>query len=326
MSDKLRVVFAGTPDFSVPTLNALAESDAVELVGVYSQPDRPSGRGRKLTAGPVKQRALELELPVFQPLSLRDEAAQAELASLNADLIVVVAYGLILPKVVLDMPTHGCVNVHASLLPRWRGAAPIQRAIEAGDTLTGVTIMQMDVGLDTGDMLLTLETAIEQDMTGGELHDVLAQQGYDGIQQYLTALLKDDLKPTVQNDEAANYAHKMAKEESVIDWSQDAATIYNRCRAFIPWPVCQTTFNEDTLRVWQARLSNTNEYPHGDETAGTVISANKKGIVVRCGDGRALTLLSVQLPGKKAMDAAAFCNGRDALGVVLGQPITSDAN
>lgn len=321
----LRVVFAGTPDFSVPTLNALVEATtidkAVEVVAVYSQPDRPAGRGRKLTASPVKQRALALDIPVYQPQSLRDADAQAELRALDADLMVVVAYGLILPKAVLDMPRHGCVNVHASLLPRWRGAAPIQRAIEAGDSQTGVTIMQMDEGLDTGDMLLTLATPISDDMTGGELHDVLAQQGYDGIQQYLTQLLNGQLKPVAQCDEDANYAHKMSKQESVIDWAQDSQQIANRIRAFNPWPVCQTNFGKDTLRIWQARVIDTADMPEAQAAAaaaGTILQANKHGIDVLCGDGCCVRLLSVQLPGKKAMDAAAFSNGRDAVGVVLG--------
>ncbi|MDR9424677.1 MAG: methionyl-tRNA formyltransferase, partial [Marinobacter sp.] len=248
----MRIVFAGTPDFAATALKALLKAGH-DIVGVYSQPDRPAGRGRKLVPGPVKQVALDADIPVFQPLSLKSEDAQQELAALKPDVMIVAAYGLILPKAVLDIPTHGCLNIHASLLPRWRGAAPIHRAIAAGDTQTGITIMQMDEGLDTGDMLLKVTTPIRSDDTGGSLHDRLADLGGEAIVEALNQLARGDLGPEPQNDNEACYAHKLSKEEGHIDWQRSAADIERLVRAFNPWPGTFTDLGDQRIRIHMAQ-------------------------------------------------------------------------
>lgn len=301
-SDSLRIIFAGTPEFAVRSLTALLETRH-EVVAVYSQPDRPAGRGRKLAPTPVKALALEHSIPVFQPVSLKDEEAQQILASHQADLMVVVAYGLILPQVVLDTPRLGCINVHGSLLPRWRGAAPIQRAIWQGDKETGVTIMQMEAGLDTGPMLLKTRLDIAPDDTAHSLHDKLAAQGGEALKQAVDALAEGSLAPEVQNDTQANYAEKLSKAEAEIDWSKEA-TFIDRCiRAFNPWPVSWTTLNGETVRIWQAIPETT----HSELAPGTVISADKTGLRIACGKG-VLCIKNLQLPGKKALSVVDILN------------------
>ena len=297
----MRIVFAGTPDFAATALKALLEA-GYNLVGVYSQPDRPAGRGRKLMPSPVKQVALDAGIPVFQPVSLKPEDAQRELAALKPDVMIVAAYGLILPKAVLNIPTHGCLNIHASLLPRWRGAAPIQRAIAAGDAETGITIMQMD--LDTGDMLLKTSTPIHADDTGGSLHDRLADMGGKAIVEALVQLANSELAPEPQNDADANYAHKLSKEEGHIDWSRSAIEIERLIRAFNPWPGTFTDLGEQRIRLHQATALDQSS----DKLPGTVISREREGVEVACGTGT-LKVTSVQLPGSKAQSISDLING-----------------
>ncbi|AMQ89108.1 methionyl-tRNA formyltransferase [Marinobacter sp. LQ44] len=299
----MRIVFAGTPDFAATALKALLEA-GYNLVGVYSQPDRPAGRGRKLMPSPVKQVALDAGIPVFQPVSLKPEDAQQELAALKPDVMIVAAYGLILPKAVLNIPTHGCLNIHASLLPRWRGAAPIQRAIAAGDAETGITIMQMDEGLDTGDMLLKTSTPIHADDTGGSLHDRLADMGGKAIVEALVQLANSELAPEPQNDADANYAHKLSKEEGHIDWSRSAIEIERLIRAFNPWPGTFTDLGEQRIRLHQATALDQSS----DKLPGTVISREREGVEVACGTGT-LKVTSVQLPGSKAQSISDLING-----------------
>lgn len=308
----MRVVFAGTPDFSVPVLQALIDSRH-EIVAVYAQPDRPAGRGRKLQAGPVKQLALANRLPVYQPLSLKSAQEQQQLRELQPDLMVVVAYGLLLPQAVLDIPQLGCVNLHASLLPRWRGAAPIQRAILAGDRETGVCLMQMEAGLDTGPVLASVSYPITASDTGGSLHDRLSALSARLLAENLDALGDGSLNPVAQDDARATYAHKLEKAEAGIDWSQTAQQIERQVRAFNPWPVAQTRFQGQVLRVWACQLleQTTAAAP------GTVVAAGKAGIEVACGSG-CLRLTTIQLPGGKRLSAAEFLNARDMEGVVLG--------
>ncbi len=304
MSKPLNIVFAGTPDFAAEHLNALLSSEH-NVIAVYTQPDRPAGRGKKLTASPVKQLAEQHQLPVYQPISLRNDAAQAELAALNADVMVVVAYGLILPTAILETPKLGCLNVHGSILPRWRGAAPIQRAVWAGDKETGVTIMQMDEGLDTGDMLKIAILPIEHTDTSATLYHKLAQLGPTALIDCLNDLAQNALRPIKQDDEDANYAKKLSKEEALINWQDDAEHIERCVRAFNPWPMSHFTVAENTIKVWASEVT---ENPT-QAAAGTVLRADKHGIVIACGKG-ALTLLSLQPPGKKAMQAHELLNSR----------------
>ena len=299
----LKIIFAGTPDFAASALSALVESEH-EIVAVYTQPDRPAGRGRKLRASPVKEVALEHNIPVLQPENLKEAETQDELRAFNADVMVVAAYGLILPQVVLDIPRLGCLNIHASLLPRWRGAAPIQRAIAAGDKESGITIMQMNAGLDTGDILQLTSCSITDKDSGGDLHDRLAEIGATAILETLKDLDGDKLKPTVQDDSLATYAHKLDKKEAIINWQSSAADIERLIRAFNPWPVAFTYLNDKTLRIWQAQaLVESSELE-----AGTVINCDKKGVDISCGEGT-LRLLKLQPSGSKAMDVASFMNG-----------------
>ncbi|MCP3129122.1 methionyl-tRNA formyltransferase [Shewanella sp. KJ2020] len=300
----LNIIFAGTPDFAARHLQALLDSHH-NVIGVYTQPDRPAGRGKKLTASPVKELALANNIPVYQPGSLRKEPAQQELAALNADIMVVVAYGLILPKVVLDTPRLGCINVHGSILPRWRGAAPIQRALWAGDKTTGVTVMQMDVGLDTGDMLLKTTLPIEDDDTSASLYEKLAEQGPTALLQALEGLANGTLAAEKQDETLASYAEKLSKEEARLDWNKSAKQLWQEVRAFNPWPVSYFEHQGNTIKVWQTQVSQATS----NAEPGTIISASKKGIEVATGDG-VLTLLSMQLPGKKPLSVADILNAR----------------
>lgn len=316
MSKPLRIIFAGTPDFAAKHLSALLNS-AHEVIAVYTQPDRPAGRGKKLKPSDVKQLALTNDIPVYQPKTLRDETAQQELAALNADLMIVVAYGLILPQVVLDTPNLGCINVHGSLLPRWRGAAPIQRAIWAGDAETGVTIMQMDIGLDTGAMLHKVTCPIAADETSASLYDKLAELGPQGLLETLDQISAQTAVAQVQDDALANYAAKLSKEEANIDWTQSAVAIERQIRAFNPWPVSYTQIAEQNVKIWQASVIDTVT----DAQPGTVIAATKQGIQVATGEG-ILNLLNLQLAGKKAMPVQDILNARKEW-FVVGQLLNS---
>jgi len=305
--NKKRIIFAGTPDFSVPCLQALLDSEH-EVCAVYTQPDRPAGRGRKLHASPVKQLALEHNIPVYQPKSLKKADAKAELQALAADLMVVVAYGLILPKAVLSAPKFGCVNVHASILPRWRGAAPIQRAIMQGDKITGVTLMQMDVGLDTGDMLAKVECDILPEDTGQILHDRLSQIGAELLAQNIDNV--EQLPPEPQNNDLANYAHKLEKAEAKLDFSQSADVLANKVRAFNPWPVTQAEVADMTLRIWEVQAID----EQVKQSVGTVIRSEKKGIDIATAEG-VLRLLKVQKAGGKPIKVADFLNAHPKFGL-----------
>ncbi|WP_280568356.1 methionyl-tRNA formyltransferase [Chromohalobacter sp. 296-RDG] len=324
MSQSLRVAFAGTPDFAAASLAALLESRH-EVVSVHTQPDRGAGRGRKLTPSPVKALALEHALPVHQPTTLKDADARQTLADCNADVLVVVAYGLILPQAVLDIPHLGCLNVHASLLPRWRGAAPIQRAIEAGDTQSGVTIMQMDAGLDTGDMLLVRDTPITATTTSGELHDRLATLGGKAIVEALDALADTGLTATPQPAEGVTYATKLSKAEAELDFTRPAAELAARVRAFNPWPVAWTRLAGDALRLW---LADPAPETGAAEVPGTLLESTPDALRIACGpDGtQVLHITRAQLPGGKPLAVRDLLNARGerfAPGQRLGQETNS---
>lgn len=311
----LRIIFAGTPDFAARHLQALLDSEH-QVIAVYTQPDRPAGRGQQLQASPVKQLALAHQIPVYQPKSLKKSKAQAELAALNADLMVVVAYGLILPPVVLETPALGCINVHGSLLPRWRGAAPIQRALWAGDKETGVTIMQMDQGLDTGAMLSKVALTISGIDTSASLYEKLADIGPQALLSALADLPAQQQKAQVQDETQASYAEKLTKEEALLDFKKTAVALEREIRAFNPWPVSYIQLGSQQLKIWQARVERMNE----DQAPGTILRADKKGIVIATKEG-SLVLEQLQPPGKKAMAAADFLNGRAEwfpVGTVVG--------
>ena len=296
----MRIVFMGTPDFAVPSLQALIDAGH-DVCAVYTQPDKPQGRKQILTAPPVKTLALEPDLPVFQPNTLKNEDEQARLRELAPEVIIVVAYGKLLPKAVLDIPPHGCINVHGSLLPRWRGAAPIQWAVIAGDEMAGVTTMQMAEGLDTGDMLLTYETKVGEKETAGELFDRLAQSGAELLIQTLVKL--DEITPRPQDDAQSCYAHMLDKQIAVIDWSKSAHEIDCLIRGLNPWPIALTTLSGERLKVFAA------EKAAGNGEAGTVLEADpKKGLTVACGEG-ALKLTEIQLVGGKRMKVNDFLRG-----------------
>ena len=313
MSSSLRIVFAGTPEFAARHLQALLDSEH-SIVAVYTQPDRPAGRGQKLTPSAVKQLALEHDLPVLQPENLRSAEAQQELADFDADLMVVVAYGLILPQTVLDTPRLGCINSHASLLPRWRGAAPIQRAIEAGDSESGITVMQMEAGLDTGPMLLKVSTAISATDTGGSLHDRLATLGPDAVLQAIQGLADGSLAAEKQMDGLATYAHKLNKQAALIDWQRPAAALDCQIRAMYPGPICHTSLGDETLKIHAA------EPAAGQGQPGEILSADREGLLVACGE-QALRLTHLQLPNARALAFSDLLNSKKDLfqtGQVLG--------
>jgi len=309
----MKIIFAGTPQFAASALAALLREH--QVVAVLTQPDRPAGRGMHLAASPVKQLAMQHGLPVLQPATLKSEEALRIITELDADVMVVAAYGLILPRAVLQRPRHGCLNIHASLLPRWRGAAPIQRAILAGDKETGITIMQMDEGLDTGDMLLRNVCPIAANDTGQTLHDKLAELGASSILEALRLLQEHRLIPVRQDNDAACYAAKLVKNEAQVDWRQDARQIERAVRAYNPFPVCHANLNGATIKIWQAGLCAGLK---GDP--GRVLAVDKHGITVACGKD-ALLLEVLQRPGGKAQSAAQFLQ---AMPVKAGDHFSAD--
>ncbi|HET7924682.1 MAG TPA: methionyl-tRNA formyltransferase [Rhodanobacteraceae bacterium] len=309
MTHRLRLVFAGTPEFAVPCLEACLAAP-VDVVAVYTQPDRPAGRGRKLVASPVKQRALVANIPVEQPETLKDADAQQRLTAYAPDLMVVVAYGLILPKKVLAIPRLGCWNVHASLLPRWRGAAPIQRAILAGDTETGVDLMQMEAGLDTGPVLIERRTPIGDDDTGGSLHDRLATLGADTLAEGLARIARGEtLTPRAQAENGVVYAHKLDKSEARLDWNEPALALARKVRAFDPWPVAEAEIHGERLRIWSAHAIDgaTNAAP------GTIVGSARDALDVATGEG-VLRIVDVQREGGRRVSVRDWQNARRARG------------
>jgi methionyl-tRNA formyltransferase len=306
----MRIIFAGTPEFAAAALQALLDARH-DVPLVLTQPDRPAGRGMKPKMSAVKTLALEHGLPVSQPLTMRSEEIQAELRRARCEVMIVAAYGLILPKAVLDIPESGCLNIHASLLPRWRGAAPIQRAILAGDEETGITIMQMDEGLDTGGMLLKCPVPIASDDTAQTLHDKLARVGGTCIVQALELLAKKERRPERQDEGLATYAAKLSKEEAVMDWQRGALEADRAVRAYNPFPVAQTTLRGEVLRIWSARPTIENGAP------GIVMAVDKSGVLVGCGEG-SLLLTELQKAGGKRLDAASFLAGNP---IVAGEKL-----
>jgi methionyl-tRNA formyltransferase len=309
MTDALRVIYAGTPEFAVPALQSLIESHH-EVVVVYTQPDRPAGRGRKLQASPVKLTAESAGIPVEQPENFRDEQIAQKLADYNADVMVVAAYGIILPQLILDTPRFGCLNIHGSLLPRWRGAAPIQRAILAGDTETGVTIMQMAAGLDTGDMLLKTHCPITVSDTTASIHDTLASHGSIALLEVLAKLGTDQLSPEVQDESQTTYAAKFNKTDAEINWEQSAAEIDLLVRAFNPWPIAYTKKNDKPLRIYMTEVLANKSV---SAVPGSVLSESKEGIQVSTGEG-VLNIKKLQFPGGKPLAINEFLNGRSLQG------------
>ena len=311
----MNLIFAGTPEFAVPALEALLDAGHT-LLAVYTQPDRPAGRGRKLGMSAVREFALARDLPVRQPVSLKSAGEADALRALKPEALIVIAYGLILPQAILTIPEFGCINVHASLLPRWRGAAPIQRAIEAGDDMTGVTIMQMDAGLDTGAMLALAATPIHAHDTAASLHDRLAEIGAALLVSTLARLVRADITPQAQDNTHASYASKLKKEEARIDWGADAGLLARRVRAFNPWPVAHTTLDGQALRLWHATVID--KGAPASQPPGTVLGADADGIRVQCGRG-VLGVTQLQAEGGKTLGAGAFLNGRALpAGVRLG--------
>ena len=307
----MKIVFAGTPDFAVPTLQALLDSEH-QICGVYTQPDRPAGRGRKLTASPVKALAVSANLPVFQPENFKQAGALEQLAALEPDLIVVIAYGLILPQAVLDIPKFGSINVHGSLLPRWRGAAPIHRAVMAGDDKTGITIMKVVKKLDAGDMLYKIECPINADSTSSELHDQLAEIGAQGLIQVVNQIEQGTLIAEPQDEALVTYAHKLEKNEAVLDWQKSAVELDRQVRGLNAWPVAQTLYKGEVLRVWRSEVID----GESDLPAGT-ISCQQHALDVATGNG-ILRLLEVQLPGGKRIAGKDFLNAHQADNLRLG--------
>ena len=311
----LKIIYAGTPEFAVPALAALVASPHA-LAAVYTQPDRPAGRGRRLQASAVKKRALEHSLPIEQPVSLNDVASQAALAAYAPDLMVVAAYGLLLPQAVLDIPRFGCINIHASLLPRWRGAAPIQRAILAGDAVTGITIMQMNAGLDMGGILGKVECPIGVTENAANLHDRLAALGADCLLEALIDIEAGKSQAKAQDESQACYAQKLHKAEAELDWSQSAEQLHRQIRAFNQWPIAQTNWRGQKLRVWDARPESS-ELTQEQATPGQVLFVDADGVRVQTGAGL-LCLTRVQVPGKKPVTAQEFANAYSLTAEVLG--------
>lgn len=307
----MKIIFAGTPDFSVLTLQALVSSSH-HICAVYTQPDRPAGRGRKIQVSPVKACALEHGIAIEQPLDFKSADSLNTLESYQADLMVVVAYGIILPQDVLNTPTYGCINIHASLLPRWRGAAPIQRVILAGDAETGVTLMQMDKGLDTGDMLSKHTCAIQQNTTSNTLHDQLSTLGADALIELLPDIESRQLTPVQQIQEDATYAEKLSKQEALIDWNKSAKEIHSAIRAYNPWPVSHTSLNGASLRIWQANLVKKNP----TQPPGTLNVIGQK-LFVACIDGQ-LEITELQAANKRKMATADYLAAHDLQGLRLG--------
>ena len=317
-SKPLRVVFAGTPEFAVPCLHACVAA-GVEIAAVYTQPDRPAGRGRQLTPSPVKQAALAAGLIVEQPETLKDPAAQKRLAELAPDLLVVVAYGLILPRKVLAIPRHGGWNVHASLLPRWRGAAPIQRAILAGDGETGVCLMQMQAGLDTGPVFARLRTPITAMNTGGTLHDRLSELGAELLYTFLPRLKNNDMPPAeAQPEEGVTYAHKLEKREALLDWNKTAIALEHQVRALDPWPVAEADIAGERLRIWAAKAQPT----PNQASAGTLLAANKSGLDIATAEGT-LRITELQRAGGRRIPVADYLNARPELKISAAENIRS---
>jgi len=320
MPEKLNVVFAGTPDFAAQNLQALIESE-FNVIAVYTQPDRRSGRGKKITFSPVKQLALENELPVYQPENFKDDTDTAQLSSLQADIMVVVAYGILLPQSVLDIPKLGCINVHASLLPRWRGAAPIERALMSGDKQTGVTIMQMDKGLDTGDMLAKAYCDITETMTSADLYAALVPLGANALLSTLTDIQNNTAVADKQDNSLACYAKKLFKKEADIDWSLTAQSISRHIRGLSPRPVAFTSLNQQIIRIWNAvvctdeNLSEANAQAEGTVVKGTfaegaIIGVDKTGIQVSCANNTSILITELQLPGGKQLKVSDIINSR----------------
>ena len=308
----LNVVFAGTPEFGLPCLDALIQSKH-HIKAIYTQPDRPAGRGRKLQASAVKEWALAHNISVYQPLNFKTSESVEELANLKPDVLIVIAYGLILPRSVLEIPRLGCINVHASLLPRWRGASPIQQAVLSGDAQSGVTIMQMDVGMDTGDMLCKIECPISDLDTAGSLHDRLASISAQPLLTTLDALASNQIQPEVQNNELVTYAGKINKEDALINWQDSAVTIDRLIRAFNPWPIAYAHLGEDILRIHQAQVVDM----ECSQASGTIISLDKKGMLIATG-AKALLVTKIQFPGAKAISVADWLNsGKTQLHVGL---------
>jgi methionyl-tRNA formyltransferase len=312
----VRVAFAGTPEFALPALQALAASSSHQIVGVLTQPDRPRGRGQQVGPSPVKAAAQRLDLPVAQPATLRTDEGRAVLAAWRPDVLVVVAYGLILPPAALSLPSHGCVNIHASLLPRWRGAAPIQRAILAGDDESGVTIMLMDAGLDTGPMLLQKRARIEPRDTAASLHDRLAQLGAEALLETLARWPAGDLVPEPQPTQGVTHAAKIGKHEALVDWRATAAQIERQVRAFNPWPIAETRLDGEQLRIHGARAV-AGAASAGESAPGRVLAIESEGVLVGCGEGR-LLITDAQRAGRRPMPARDLANSVPLLGRTLG--------
>jgi methionyl-tRNA formyltransferase len=298
----MKIIFAGTPEIATKPLQVLIDSGH-EVIAVYTQPDRPSGRGRKLTPSAVKELALRRNIPVEQPLNFKEESSIETLKHYDADIMVVMAYGIIVPQTVLDTPKQGCINIHVSLLPRWRGAAPIQHAILSGDKISGVTIMQMDSGLDTGDILKQQSCVIKASDTSGDLHDNLAQISPGLLLRTLDDIAKNKLQPIVQNDEGKTYAHKITKADAQLHWRENAEKLERMVRGYQPFPVAYFTFNEKAIRIWQASVIKT----ENKKPAGEILSADKNGLVIQAGED-ALCITQMQLPGKKAMAVSDILN------------------
>jgi methionyl-tRNA formyltransferase len=307
----MKIIYAGTPDFAVPALELLVQSEH-EVIAVYTQPDRPAGRGRKLQQSDVKQCALSYDLPVYQPISFKAAADLEQFVELEADLMVVAAYGLILPVSILNVPRLGCINIHGSILPRWRGAAPIQRAILADDASTGVTIMQMDSGLDTGGMISKQALSIAPSWTSFDLHEQLKQLGADLLINTLPIIELGETRPEPQNESLANYASKLTKAEAKIDWHKSAEQIAREIKAFIPWPVSYTHLDGKLVKIWQASFDTTHTGGH----LGYVLDHNQDGVYISCGDG-VLCIEALQFEGKKRCTAAQAFNGRNLTGSQL---------